>query len=330
MAVEISVLISTFYRNELLEPLLRACARQRDIDLSTVEFVIVDNSTEGVAQARVDALAPQLAMRIRYFHEPRRGLANARNRALKEAQGKWLVFIDDDEVPLDDWLATLWRTAEDYDADAVFGPVLTELMPSDSDYRDEAARFYAQGSSEPTGTPMVEPSFFNRRFRKGVCTRVTASNNCIFRKQASDALGPDPVDVKTSQYGASDQVFFSAMRAKGYGRFIWCADAVVTESVTPERQTREYILNRSFRHGQMASNLALTVRPRRYGQLLSSIGLGVAQAGVGAVLSCALPISRRIGFRGHRLLTVGLGRIAFFGPFRRHLYGTTPQSFTSD
>ena len=329
MAVEISVLISTFYRNELLEPLLRACPEQREIDLTTVEFVIVDNSTEAVARNRVDMLVPQLPITIRYFHEPRRGLANARNRALREAQGQWLVFIDDDEVPRNDWLATLWTTAVQYEADAVFGPVLTELMPSDSDYREEAARFYAQGSSEPTGTPMVEPTFFNRRFRKGVCTRVTASNNCIFRKAASDALGPDPVDVHTSQYGASDQVFFSAMRAKGYGRFIWCADAIVTEAVPPDRQTREYILNRSFRHGQMASNLALTVRPRRYDRLLRSIGLGLAQAGVGAALSCTLPISRRLGFRGQRLLTVGLGRIAFFGPFRRHLYGSKPQSFSS-
>src|SRR5208337_3597907 len=54
---------------------------------------------------------------------PTRNFALVRNRALSLASGKFLAFIDDDEIPREDWLLQSWRVLHDSHADAVLGPV---------------------------------------------------------------------------------------------------------------------------------------------------------------------------------------------------------------
>ena len=41
---------------------------------------------------------------------------------MREARGRWLAFIDDDEVPEPEWLAELLRVQRTCGADAVRGP----------------------------------------------------------------------------------------------------------------------------------------------------------------------------------------------------------------
>ena len=64
---------------------------------------------------------------MRYVHEPEPGIAAARNRALDEAgPADLLVFIDDDERPVDGWLARLVETYRVDRPTAVVGPVVSE------------------------------------------------------------------------------------------------------------------------------------------------------------------------------------------------------------
>ncbi len=56
-------------------------------------IVVDDGSTDRTRQA----LEP-FADRVRYFYQPNRGAAQARNRGLDAAQGEWIAFLDADDV----------------------------------------------------------------------------------------------------------------------------------------------------------------------------------------------------------------------------------------
>ncbi len=70
-----------------------------------IRVLVIDNDPAGSGEAVVSALDSDA---VRYVHEPRPGIAAARNRALDEAASyDLLIFIDDDEWPNPTWLQSL-------------------------------------------------------------------------------------------------------------------------------------------------------------------------------------------------------------------------------
>lgn len=72
----------------------------------TVEILVIDNApSDSRTQARITAIPG-----IRYVQEPKAGLNFARNRAIEEARGDLLAFVDDDVVVDPGWLMALYAS----------------------------------------------------------------------------------------------------------------------------------------------------------------------------------------------------------------------------
>jgi GT2 family glycosyltransferase len=97
----ITVAICTRNRAPLLRKAIRGVLGQV---VDEAELLIVDNGstddTGSVVRPFVEA-----CQRVRTVHEPRIGLSRARNLALQEARGNWVVYLDDDALPEPGWLA---------------------------------------------------------------------------------------------------------------------------------------------------------------------------------------------------------------------------------
>jgi glycosyltransferase involved in cell wall biosynthesis len=92
-APEVTVAIPTRGRWPLLSVTLASALAQRDVD---VEVVVVDDGSRDQTAARLAELSDR---RLRVVsNEHPRGVAAARNRALAEARGQWLAFLDDDDL----------------------------------------------------------------------------------------------------------------------------------------------------------------------------------------------------------------------------------------
>ena len=115
-ALMLSIVVPTFRREVYLPPLLDAVAAQLADLPCAAELVLVDNSPE--ASARNVPLPGY----VRYIHEPRAGVAHARNRGVAEARGTHVIFLDDDELPAPGWLAA-FATAARQGVRAAFGAV---------------------------------------------------------------------------------------------------------------------------------------------------------------------------------------------------------------
>jgi glycosyltransferase involved in cell wall biosynthesis len=93
----VTVAITTYNRAELVVHALESVLGQTYGD---TDVVVVDNgSTDGTREA----LAPYLD-RIRYVWQENAGRAGARNRAIAEARGRYLAFLDSDDLWLPDKL----------------------------------------------------------------------------------------------------------------------------------------------------------------------------------------------------------------------------------
>ena len=103
---DVSVLICTYNRADLLSRALEHIAAQAMPPGVTWEVVVIDNNctdhTAAVAQRfAADPRVPQL----RRVREPQQGIGHARRRAFLESRGDLLVCVDDDCMLTPDWIA---------------------------------------------------------------------------------------------------------------------------------------------------------------------------------------------------------------------------------
>ena len=169
---------------------------------------------------------------IHYAVEPTQNIALARNMALRQATGDFVVFVDDDEIPGEGWLAELLRTYRIYGADGVLGPVLPRYETTPPAWVLKG-RFFERPSHD-TGTWLTWPETRTGNVLLG--KHVLADAESRFRPQFG--------------IGGEDRDFFRRLIDKGY-RFVWCAEAPVYESVPPNRWERSFMLKRAIQRGMI-------------------------------------------------------------------------------
>jgi glycosyltransferase involved in cell wall biosynthesis len=118
----LSVGIATWNRADQLARTLEALASVRVPESLQWEVLICDNGSTDATRRVAEAATAQLP--IRYLREPRLGKSFALNRLLDEAQGEWLLLLDDDAEPCRDWLTAYARGIEAHpDAVCLGGPI---------------------------------------------------------------------------------------------------------------------------------------------------------------------------------------------------------------
>jgi glycosyltransferase involved in cell wall biosynthesis len=116
---EISVIICTYNRALMLRDALASLAKQEDINKADYEVLVVDNGSADNTQEIVTSFTEQL--QIRYIMETELGQSNARNRGIREARGRLLVFTDDDVLFSPRWLVELLEGARRWADACAFG-----------------------------------------------------------------------------------------------------------------------------------------------------------------------------------------------------------------
>jgi succinoglycan biosynthesis protein ExoM len=225
----ISVCICTYKRPDLLRRLLEHLARQKTNQLFTYSVVVADNDQARSAEPLILEFARHSTMRIQYCVEPRQNIALARNKALESTTGDFVAFIDDDELPIEQWLLTLLTASQRYGVDGVLGPVKPQFDAEPPKWVVEG-KFYDR-VTYPTGCVID--------WRKGRTGNVLL-NRRVFPCD-EPAFRPE---FRTGE----DQDFFRRAIEKGHV-FVWCNEAIAYEVVPPIRWTRRFMLRRAMLRG---------------------------------------------------------------------------------
>lgn len=109
--VDVSVAICTYNGGQRITAVLDRLIQQTGIECITWEVLIIDNnSTDNTHSVVVEyQLQQKSRYQLRYCFEANQGLGFARARAIREAKGIWVGFIDDDNLPALDWIAKVYQ-----------------------------------------------------------------------------------------------------------------------------------------------------------------------------------------------------------------------------
>ena len=227
----IVVCICTYKRPDLLRRLLLNLFTQETAGQFAFSVVVADNDKEESAREVVTQCQLLNPIPIQYCTEARQNIALVRNRALENATGEYVAFIDDDEFPTVTWLQELLGTCREPGVAGVLGPVRPHF-------------------DEPPPEWIVKGKFCERpEYKTG--TRIpweeSRTGNVLFKRAIIQDV-PFAFDEKFGN-GGEDKDFFMRMENQGHV-FVWCNEAPVYETVPPDRWSRSYMLRRALLRGK--------------------------------------------------------------------------------
>lgn len=174
-AVDVSVVIATYNRRDVLGTTLPAVLAQ-DLPGRTYEVVVVDDGSHDGTVEFVRALSSR--GRLKLLEESHRGTAAARNAGIKAATGRVVLVLDDDIVCTPDLLERHLSCHDGAEASVVVGPTLTAGRPGDGladEWMSESLETYFSRRRDEPAPKWPESAWFGP--------------NCSTRRETLLALG---------------------------------------------------------------------------------------------------------------------------------------------
>lgn len=253
-AVSLTVAVCTHNRAAQLATTLegiRALARPA----GGWELLVVDNASRDDTPTLLhgeDWRPP--GVKVRVVREEALGVANARNRAMRDAAGDYVLFIDDDETPDAQWLVAYERAIRASQADALGGPIDVRFVDGERPawLTDELLGFLGRLDHGPEpmslaggGTPIFTG---NSAFRRAAVAKLGMFDAALGRRgEAND--------------GGEDVDLYRRMAAAGC-TMQWVPDARIFHRIHAGKLRRGYFLDLHFRQGRMEGRRARGTRGR--------------------------------------------------------------------
>lgn len=230
--LHITVCICTFKRLRFLKRLLGELDRQETKGQFTYSIVVADNDHLESAKPVVSEFTRASSIAAKYCVEARQNIALTRNRAIENADGDFVAFIDDDEFPVRNWLLSLFEACREYKVDGVLGPVKPY-------FEEEPPKWVVKGGFYDRPT---YPTGYVIDWRKG------RTGNVLLKRRVFRA-GEQP--FKPDFLTGEDQDFFRRAIEQGHV-FVWCNEAIAYEVVPPIRWKRSFMLRRALLRGKIS------------------------------------------------------------------------------
>jgi glycosyltransferase involved in cell wall biosynthesis len=237
------------------------------------EIIVVDNASSDETPALLADAGWRLeGVPVRIVREEKLGLSHARNRALREAEGEYLVFIDDDETADPHWLAAYQQAAQDHAPEALGGriEVLFEQGERPVWLEDDLLGFLgrlnhgeARWLSDPS-TPIY-------------------GGNFMFRRKVFETIGDFDTDLGRKgrvNTGGEDTEIYRRLLAAGC-KARWVPEAIIYHRIQAGKLRRAYFLELHYRQGRMEGarqrGAASRIPPKYlYGQLFRALRRALA------------------------------------------------------
>ena len=120
--MEISIIIPTYNRLEILKKVLYALNRQ-NYNLKKTEVLILDDHSDINPKSEILKIKNKFRYKLRFFRLEHMGPGKVRNQAIKLAKGRYLFFLGDDTIPKENFKKEHMGLHDKYKGIAVLGRV---------------------------------------------------------------------------------------------------------------------------------------------------------------------------------------------------------------
>jgi glycosyltransferase involved in cell wall biosynthesis len=249
-----TVTIQTYNRADALARALQSLGQLRCPHDAEYEILAIDNGSTDRTPAVLEEYQAVLGTRFRRIVEPRQGLSHARNRAIEEAHGDVICFMDDDAVADGDWLAghaAVYRTDA---AVAAAGGRITLRWPQGQSRPPWLAGdldVYLGGLDLGTQPVVMQypcyPYGCNMSVRRRVAQEI--GGFCI-------RLGRTDADLLSNE----EKFFFLRLHQERQ-RVVYAPGAVVHHVIPAERLSKRFLLRRAYAQGVSEIMLRREISP---------------------------------------------------------------------
>ena len=205
-----------------------------------VEFIVVDNASTDATPDVVEKFQSDFPNRLRYVHEKKVGLSNARNRGIKEASGPIIAFVDDDIYFDSLWLQKMLDAFREHpEVHCVGGntiPIFEIEKPAwltDSELKCYGSTL--SGDRDRLMSFPEHPFGVNMGFRKDVFETVGEFKTNLGR-------------IKNSLLSNEEKEMFYRVNAAGMLVF-YASKAVLQHRIPAERLDEKWLLKRAYWQG---------------------------------------------------------------------------------
>lgn len=232
----VSVVIPTHLRSHLLRESIASVAAQT---LQPIELLVVDDANDPATQAVVAEADARLPFAVRYIANEAGGVCHSRNKGAEAATGRWIGFLDDDDLWHPPFLERLVGLAEQQRVGLALGGLLhhedehtvkpraqlTGLTPdtalrqngsmTGSNFVIDRDAYFRVGGFDPAVTVFNDWDFFVRLLDAGVTYAVDPEPLAEWRFHPGDRI------ATPSLRRAAGIGFFLDRHGKRMSRVVW-------------------------------------------------------------------------------------------------------------
>lgn len=261
--MEFTVIICTYNRSGNLPRCLGALAEQQGLEGREWEVLVVDNNSSDNTPEVVADLARKLPINVRYVREEEQGLNYARNTGIRQSEGKYFSYVDDDILVSKVWLSTLFKAFEANDADAVGGRIyLDPSITLPKWMRPDTDMLGFLGYQDFGETPLRLDGYHrypfggNMAFNRRVVERIGYFNPKLGRKGAGRK--------RSELFKGAETDYFHRLAASGEVRIFYAPNAIVYHQVMPFQLEKKYFRTIHFNAGYQKAFHDDTVYPHKW------------------------------------------------------------------
>lgn len=222
---DISVVVSTYNRCDMLPGTLESLLAQEAPNLH-YEVIVVDNNSTDCTRHTVESFIRRGQAEVLYVFEGRQGLSHGRNAGIAQARAPIIAFTDDDVRPMPTWMVSIQRAFDKHpQVECVSGKILPRWMaepPSWLTREDWTVLALQEYGDEPFYVGSDKPISL-------------AGANLSFRATTFERIGLFLPDFPRAQ---DHEFLMRLLRASGLALYV--PDAVVIADVQAERLTKKY------------------------------------------------------------------------------------------
>ncbi|MGA7871017.1 MAG: glycosyltransferase [Candidatus Binatus sp.] len=222
-----SVIVATHNRADSLRRLVASLAPE--LATGAREIIIAENGTPAPMQLTLEG-AP-----LKHLHEPRAGKCRIQNRAIADANGEILVFLDDDLVVAPGYLAAVEQF---FDAHREFAAMKGRILPAeDPEKKIGPMAAYLDLPIADHGDQVVE-------------VRGVLGANMAFRADALRQVGPFDERLGPGAGGHEEETEMSQRLRRAGFRIGYAPRALVYHEVDAARANRERFIRIARERGR--------------------------------------------------------------------------------